>query len=234
MIDSAPLRVALQPVVDLTTRKPFAYEALVRCQSPAFPSPASSSSRTPPSKSACTGELGRSIRAASRFRAAPDHRLFVNIHPNELNERYLVQPDDPIFRHTEDVFLEITESVPLSHFVLCQSMLQEIRGKGIYLVVDDLGAGYSNLKYIVDLSPRVVKLDRELVAGLTRGSRLQRLVASLVRLCRELDASVVAEGIETVDELAAVCDAGVRFGQGFLLARPAFSPPAVHWPRLTA
>jgi EAL domain-containing protein (putative c-di-GMP-specific phosphodiesterase class I) len=113
-------------------------------------------------------------------------------------------------------------------------MLREIRGKGIYLVVDDLGAGYSNLKYIADLSPRVVKLDRELVAGLTRGSRLHRLVASLVRLCRELDASVVAEGIETVDELAAVCDAGVRFGQGYLLARPAFTPPAVRWPRLTA
>jgi EAL domain-containing protein (putative c-di-GMP-specific phosphodiesterase class I) len=231
VIDARALRVALQPVVDLTTRKTFAYEALVRCQSAAFPSPPELFEAAV--KERLTGELGRSIRELA-IRAAPDHRLFLNVHPSELNERWLVQPDDPIFRHGEDVFLEITESVPLSHFLLCQSMLREIRGKGIYLVVDDLGAGYSNLKYIADLSPRVVKLDRELVAGLTRGSRLQRLVASLVRLCRELDASVVAEGIETVDELAAVCDAGVRFGQGFLLARPAFSPPAVHWPRLTA
>ncbi|HVY48552.1 MAG TPA: EAL domain-containing protein [Minicystis sp.] len=231
VIDARAIRVALQPVVDLTTRKVFAYEALVRSQAPAFASPPDLFDAAV--KEGLCGELGRIIREAA-IEIAPDHRLFLNVHPNELNERWLVQPDDPIFRHGEDVFLEITESVPLSHFLLCQSMLREIRGKGIYLVVDDLGAGYSNLKYIADLSPRVVKLDRELVAGLVRGSRLHRLVESLVRLCRELDASVVAEGIETVEELAAICEAGVRFGQGYLLARPAFSPPAVTWPaRLT-
>jgi EAL domain-containing protein (putative c-di-GMP-specific phosphodiesterase class I) len=227
LIDERALKVALQPVVDLSTRKPFAYEALVRSDWPAFASPPRMFEAAV--REGCVGELGRLIREVA-IDLAPDHRLFLNVHPSELNERWLIQPDDPIFRHTEDVFLEITESVPLSHFVLCQSMLQEIRGKGIYLVVDDLGAGYSNLKYIVDLSPRVVKLDRELVAGLTRGSRLHRLVTSLVRLCRELDASVVAEGIETADELRAVCEAGVRYGQGYLLARPAFAAPPVHWP----
>ncbi len=141
------------------------------------------------------------------------------MHPAELNERWIVQPDDPVFQHACDVFLEITESVPLSHFQLCRSILHEVRDRGIYLVVDDLGAGYSNLKYIADLHPRVVKLDRELVAGLVRDSRLFKLVAGIVVMCRELEALVVAEGIETAIELDAVLESGAKFGQGYVLAR---------------
>jgi EAL domain-containing protein (putative c-di-GMP-specific phosphodiesterase class I) len=162
----------------------------------------------------------------------PDHPLFLNIHPAELNEKYLVQPSDPIFQHDRDVFIEITEGVPLSHFHLCQHILREVRGRGIYLVVDDLGAGYSNLKYIADLHPRVVKLDRQLIAGLVPGTRLFKLVSAIVVLCRELDAMVVAEGIETETELDAVIQSGAKFGQGYLLARPAFPPPDVNWPEL--
>ena len=141
-----------------------------------------------------------------------------------------MQPNDPIFQHTHDIYLEITESIPLSHFQLCQSILTEIRGRGVHLVVDDLGAGYSNLKYIVDLNPRVVKLDRVLVAGLVQGSRLFTLVSSVVSLCRELGALVVAEGIETEEELHAVIAAGAHFGQGYLLARPSSPLPPVTWP----
>jgi len=120
--------------------------------------------------------------------------------------------------------------VPLSHFRLCQNILAEVRGRGVFLVVDDLGAGYSNLKYIADLQPRVVKLDRGLVAGLSVQSRLFKLVSAIVVLCHELDALVVAEGIETVEELVAVQEAGANYGQGYLLARPAFPPPPVTWP----
>jgi EAL domain-containing protein (putative c-di-GMP-specific phosphodiesterase class I) len=61
---------------------------------------------------------------------APPYPLFVNIHPNEFDEGWLVQPDDPIFRHEHGVYLEITESVPLSHFSLCHSVLTEMRNRG--------------------------------------------------------------------------------------------------------
>ena len=161
----------------------------------------------------------------------PDHPLFLNLHPSELDEGWLVQADDPIFQHSDDVYLEITEGVPLSHFALCQSMLSEVRGRGVHLVVDDLGAGYSNLKYIADLHPRVVKIDRDLVSGLADGSRLFTLVTAIVRLCSDLGARVVAEGIETPEELEAVIATGARYGQGYLLARPANPLPAVSWPR---
>jgi EAL domain-containing protein (putative c-di-GMP-specific phosphodiesterase class I) len=227
VLEQRELFVVFQPIVDLETRRLFAYEALVRSNAPEFDGPPSLFRAAV--AEGCCGELGRVIRELATEQC-PGHPLFLNVHPNELNERFLVQPDDPIFRHVEDVYLEITESVPMTHFRLCQHVLHEVRGRGVYLVVDDLGAGYSNLKYIADLHPRIVKIDRELVKGLTHESRLFTLVSSIVVLCRDLGASVVAEGIETRDELAAVHDAGARFGQGYLLARPSAPPPLVGWP----
>jgi EAL domain-containing protein (putative c-di-GMP-specific phosphodiesterase class I) len=227
VLDTRDLKVVYQPIVDLKTKKIFAYEALVRSKSADFESPMSLFAAAV--QHSCTGELGRIIREMA-IEGCPTHPLFLNIHPAELNEKFVVQPNDPIFRHDEDVYLEITEGVPLSHFRLCQSILTEIRGRGVYLVVDDLGAGYSNLRYIADLHPRIVKLDRDLVAGLRKGTRMFKLVSSIVVLCRELDAMVVAEGIETAEELEAVQEAGARFGQGYVLARPAFPPPPISWP----
>lgn len=224
VLDERNLFVVFQPVVDLKSEKIFAYEALVRTKSPHFNGPPALFEAAVTEK--CTGELGRIIREMA-INECTTHPLFLNVHPSELNERYIVQPDDPIFRHSEDVYLEITEGVPLSHFHLCQSILREVRGRGVYLVVDDLGAGYSNLKYIADLMPRIVKLDRELIMGLTLDSRLHRLVKSIVVMCRDLGALVVAEGIETEEELEGVHDAGAHFGQGYLLAKPAFPPPPV-------
>ncbi len=230
VLDHRQLKVVFQPIVDLRSKKIFAYEALVRSQSEDFDSPMSLFAAAV--QHSCSGELGRIIRQLA-VQGCPAHPLFLNIHPAELNEKWVVQPDDPIFQHSEDVYLEITEGVPLSHFRLCQSILREVRGRGVYLVVDDLGAGYSNLRYIADLHPRVVKLDRDLIAGLVKDTRMFKLVSAIVVLCRELDAMVVAEGIETADELDAVQAAGARFGQGYLLARPAFPPPQITWPSAT-
>ncbi len=227
VLQSDELFIVYQPVVDLRTRKAFAYEALARTTAPEFDGPLSLFAAA--SRHGVTGQLGRKLRGLA-VEGCPDFPLFLNLNPAELDEGFLVQPDDPIFRHGDDVYLEITEGVPLSHFVLCQNMLSEVRGRGVHLVVDDLGAGYSNLKYIADLNPRVVKLDRMLVAGLAAGSRLHKLVSGVVQLCTDLGARVVAEGIETESELEAVIAAGARYGQGYLLARPATPCPAVHWP----
>lgn len=216
-----------QPVVDLATHAVFAYEALARCRLEAL--------RAPPTlfeaavKAGRVGELGRHLREQA-VEACPDSPLFLNIHPHEFSQGWLVRPDDPIYWHNEAVYLEITESVPIHYFDQCHGVLAEARSKGIRLAVDDLGAGFSNLKYIADLEPAIVKLDRELVAGLVTGTRQFRLVRGIVRLCEEMEAMVVAEGIETETELNAVIDAGAHLGQGYLLARPAAPPPMPLWP----
>ena len=177
-------------------------------------------------KHGCCGALGRAIRELA-VKGCPNSHLFLNVHPNELDESWLVQPDDPIFSHDQTVYIELTESVPITHFSFCQSVLREIRSKGVKLAVDDLGAGYSNLKYISDLHPEFVKLDRCLIAELGKDKRLQILVKHIVRLCVDLGARVVAEGIEEESEMNAAIDTGAHFGQGYFFARPAFPPPSV-------
>lgn len=222
------LNVVFQPIVDLRTKQLFALEALVRCSALGLSSPPLLFEHAV--KHAYAGRLGRAIREITVERC-PGVPIFTNVHPNELSQRWLVRPDDPIFSHDTDVYIEITEAVPFSHYDHCVSVLRELRSRGrVHLVIDDLGAGYSNLKRIVDLEPKVVKLDIQLVRGIDREPRQRALVRSIVAMCGEQGARVVAEGIETVAELHAVIDTGVHFGQGFLLARPAFPVPRVTWP----
>jgi EAL domain-containing protein (putative c-di-GMP-specific phosphodiesterase class I) len=223
-IGARQIEVVFQPVVDLKSGTVFAYEALARSKSPYFVDPTVLFSEA--LRVDRCGELGRLLRGLA-VEACPDAPLFLNVHPSELNDRYLVRPDDPLYAHPHSVFLEVTESVPISHYEFCHTVLREIRSRGVFLVVDDLGAGYSNLMYIVDLYPEVVKLDRKLVTGLHQKPRQQMLVRHIVELCSGLGARVVAEGIETLDELHAVRDQGVRYVQGFLLARPSNPPPPI-------
>jgi EAL domain-containing protein (putative c-di-GMP-specific phosphodiesterase class I) len=205
----------------------FAYEALLRSKSAAFAGPLEMLEAAVAAR--CISELGRAARQMA-VETCEDWPLFLNVHPNEFDRGLLVQPDDPIFFHSHPVHVEITESVPLSHFEMCHSVLAEIRSKGVMLAIDDLGAGYSNLKYIADLSPEIVKIDRGLVMELGSGPRYRQLVRHIVDMCEGMGARVVAEGIETIDELRAAQEAGADFGQGYLLARPAFPPPTVYWP----
>jgi len=222
------IHVVFQPIVDLQTHQVFAVETLARCRVPGFESPLRLFEDAV-EKGYC-GRLGREIRE-QMIAAKTGMPLFANVHPEELVQRFIALPDDPIFTHTHDVYLEITESVPFSHFDQCISVLEEIKSRGrVQLVIDDLGAGYSNLLRIVDLQPSIVKLDMQLVRGIDHKPRQQRLVRSIVAMCADQGAQVVAEGIETAPELHAVIDAGVHYGQGYLLARPGFPVPAVTWP----
>lgn len=215
------MSVVFQPIVDPHEGGVFAYEALARCKAKGLVNPMTLFEVA--SEQKLCGRLGRALRELAVD--ACNYPLFLNVHPHELADRWLVQPDDPIFSHEPGVFLEVTESVPLSHHALVTGTLNELRGKGVGIVVDDLGAGYSNLRYIADLEPEIVKLDRGLVEHLDKDKRRGKLVTSIVRLCVDLGARVVAEGIETRDELSAVMDAGVHFVQGYLIARPAAPPP---------
>ena len=222
-LTAADIGVVFQPIVEISSGTTFAHEALVRCKVPEYAEPPVLFARAV-AEGAC-GNLGRLIRDAA-FATCGDIALFVNLHPDELTARWLVRPDDPVGFHSRAVYLEITEAVPLEHFDLCRSVLREIQERAdARLVVDDLGAGYSNLKYIADLEPAVVKLDRELIASIDQQPRVQRLVHWLVRLCEDLGAEVVAEGVETKAELSCLKDQGVQLVQGYFLARPGFPLP---------
>lgn len=227
ILATAALEIVFQPIFDVREGNAFGFEVLTRSDGSIFGSTGDMFDVA--TRSGQVGELGRLQRTLA-VRLAPGNPLFINIHPGEFDHPWLIRPDDPIFRHTEDVYLEITESAPLSYFEQCNNVIGELRKKGIRLAIDDFGAGFSNVKYISDLNPDVVKLDRELISGVREGSRQFRLLESVVRLCKDMGAKVVAEGIETPPELVLVERAGVDFCQGYLLGRPGADPSAEAWP----
>lgn len=231
-ISEADMRVVFQPIVNLTTGKTFAYEALARCTLPAFESPAVLFERAAVEQ-AC-GRLGRVVRNVL-FEACGDVPVFVNVHPQEASQRWLVQPTDPLFLHEHPVYLEVTESSAFEAFDLCMQVLHEVRDRcGARIVVDDFGAGYSDLQRVLSLKPDVVKLDMSLVRELDASLEKQRFVAGVVKTCHQLGAIVVAEGVETAEELAAVQRAGADLGQGYFWGRPVSPPTVAHWPQLSS
>src|SRR5438128_26039 len=104
--------------------------------------------------------------------------------------------------------------LPMSHdrlnWTLTGDPQQSGPAVGVHLVVDDYGAGQSNLARILDLNPKIVKLDGALIRGIDKDPRRQIMVRHMVALCIDLGAKVVAECIETVEELKAVADQGVH------------------------
>jgi EAL domain-containing protein (putative c-di-GMP-specific phosphodiesterase class I) len=95
-----------------------------------------------------------------------------------------------------------------------------LRRRGYRIAVDDLGAGYAALGALATLEPEVVKLDMSLIRDIDAHATKRRVVGAITTLCRELGSRVVAEGVETLSELAAVRAVGIELIQGFLLARP--------------
>lgn len=213
--------VHYQPIVHLRTGKVLAFEVLSRPTDDEFGSPRELIDTL--NDCGLIGEFGRHVRQLGTA-GCPNCGLSINVEPYELDQALLVRPDDPIFSHRHPVFLEITETVSIEMFEQCHHVLDELRRRGVRLAIDDLGAGFSNLRYISELRPAIVKLDRKLLASVTLGSRDFRLLRSIVRLVHEMDAQVVAEGIEAAEELYAAREAGVDYGQGFLLGRPGPTP----------
>lgn len=223
------LDVVFQPIVDLNRKAVFAVEALARCPRTAFDGPMSMFEEA--ARVNYCGRLGRQIRDIT-FERCAGYPVFVNVHPDELQARWIVRPDDPIGLHDSHVFLEITEVAAFDRFELVSATLGELSARGVHTVIDDFGAGYSNLRRIAYLKPAVVKLDRSLVQGIDESRTLQRLIKSVVDLCTAIGARVVVEGIETPGELSAVIDTGAHYAQGYIFARPAYPIPGIRFPKM--
>lgn len=227
LIEQQLVDVSYQPIVDLRSRSIFAYEALARPRDGYFRTPGDLIEAAV--RAQCMGKLGRHLRALS-ISGCSRWPLFLNLHPHEFGDCYLVRPDDPIFTHSNPVYLEISEAVPTEFADQCHSVLAELRKKGVLLAIDDFGAGSSSLKYIVELEPDIVKLDRELIMGCLPDSREFELLRSLTQLCHRMKATVIAEGVETLEELKATMAAGIDYAQGFLLSVPQSTPSSFFWP----
>jgi EAL domain-containing protein (putative c-di-GMP-specific phosphodiesterase class I) len=115
---------------------------------------------------------------------------------------------------------EITESVILEHAEPAQSILARLRNLGVSLCMDDFGTGYSSLGYLHRFPIDELKIDRSFVARMEYDSRNEQLVQAIVGLARNLGVKVVAEGVESREQLATLREMGCDLAQGFLFSEP--------------
>ncbi len=222
--------MAFQPIVDARTRQRFGYEALLRSREKSLPHPGAILAAA--ERLSRLDDVGGTIRgkvAQAMANASPNDALFVNLHPQDLEDETLFAADAPLTPFANRIVLEITERAALDQIDAVAERVAQLRQMGFRIAVDDLGAGYSSLTSLAHLAPELVKLDMSLVRGIEQNLVKRRLVSSLVNVCHELNGLVVAEGVETPEERDALIALGVDLLQGYLLGRPAPPFPDAEW-----
>jgi EAL domain-containing protein (putative c-di-GMP-specific phosphodiesterase class I) len=222
------LWMAYQPIVHASTGALFGYEALLRSDDSALPNPAAVLEAA--KRLGRVHDVGRAVRGRApepMDRVPPVYLLFVNLHPDELNDDTLFSPSAPLTAIAPRVVLEITEHASLETIDDVPSRVKRLRNLGFRIAIDDLGAGYSGLSSFAPLKPEFVKLDISLVRDIQKHPVKWKLVRSMTLLCKDMGITVVAEGIEVAEERDSILEIGCDLLQGYLFARPGRAFPEV-------
>ena len=162
--------------------------------------------------------------AAWRDAGLPALRVAVNVSPEQLRRSDVagfVQQELAAHDIAPDcIEIEITESAMVEQSEAVQGQLERLRALGVRLVIDDFGAGYSSLAQLQRLDVDVIKLDRELVMPLQPGGDAESLCRAIIWMASALGLEVVAEGVETVEQLRVLTDVGCDELQGYLFSEP--------------
>lgn len=215
------LFTVFQPIIDVNDRRIIGYEALSRISADPL--------RPPDRWFADAGKVGMAreldclaIRSAlSAAGRLPQHGyVSVNAAPSTLESDCLL----PLLRETgfpgDRLVLEITEHVSVEDYRTLRNPIAELRGRGVRIAVDDAGSGYASFRHILRLGPEFIKLDQEIIRDIHLDPARRALAAAVAYFAHEVGATVIAEGVETDEELRTVSALGIDVVQGFLLGRP--------------
>jgi diguanylate cyclase (GGDEF)-like protein/PAS domain S-box-containing protein len=230
-----------QPIVCLATGRINGFEALVRWQHPVrglvFPSEfipiAEETGLIIPLGYWVIHEACRQLRVwQKRFPSSPPLTISVNLSTKQFSQPDLTQQIDQILQQTEldacSLKLEITESAIMGNTETATAMLLQLRQLGIELYIDDFGTGYSSLSYLQRFPVNALKIDRSFVNNIGVDGEKSDIVQTIVMLASKLGIDVVAEGVETVEQLAKLrelCSQKAQ-GQGYLFSKPVDSVAA--------
>lgn len=224
------LKAAFQPIIETRSGEVFGFEALARIPDSTcfkniadlFPF-AEKIGQLYPIETLCRRQAITSYSNVAQNK----EMLFLNIDPQVLV--------DPEFAsgHTRrllserglspsDVVLEITERSAIEDFSTFRKALDHYRNQGYLIALDDVGAGYSSLQSVAELHPDFLKIDRSLVQGVNTDPIKWALLETFVTFSKRIGCRIIAEGVETEEEMRTVVQLGVDYVQGFFVARPTF------------
>ncbi|GGI21517.1 hypothetical protein GCM10008066_29460 [Oxalicibacterium faecigallinarum] len=226
-----------QPRVDTRTGDIRGFEALVRWQHPTrgivppaqFIELAESTGSIVPLGSLVMDCVFRQIAAWQNMGETPVP-ISLNISPRQLDAGGVDQQiKDLMKRHkvsADLIEIELTESVMMSEVPAVIDQITAIRQMGIKLHLDDFGTGYSSLSRLQEIEMQVIKIDRAFVSRLGTSSQADVLVKTIVLMAKELDMSIIAEGVETIAQLETLQHLDCDEAQGYLIAKPVTAPEA--------
>jgi len=225
------LTTVFEPIVRLATREVIGFEALSR-------GPSGTGLETPAALFGIAEQADREYeldslcrrRALANARGiAPDQLLFLNILPTCIQD-----PDFQAVRVREtlatlglgprNLVLEVSERQAISNFPIFREATDHFSRLGFRIALDDTGAGFSSLEAALELSPDFLKIDMSLVRGIEESPEKQELLRGLKGVAGKMGSILIAEGIETEQELEVIRGLGIECGQGFHLGRGTPSP----------
>jgi diguanylate cyclase (GGDEF)-like protein/PAS domain S-box-containing protein len=228
-----------QPIVNLETGRVASFEALVRWQHPErglvmpgdFIPVAEETGLVVPLGLWVLNEACRQMRAWQRLGITDEGvTMSVNLSSRQFSQADLIEQISSALCESglkaANLKLEITESMVMENVDTAIDMLTQLRNLGVGLSIDDFGTGYSSLSYLHRFPIDTLKIDRSFVTQMTNNSENAEIVRTIVTLARSLDMAVVAEGVETADQLRQLGDLGCDYGQGYLFSRPVGAGPA--------
>jgi EAL domain-containing protein (putative c-di-GMP-specific phosphodiesterase class I)/putative methionine-R-sulfoxide reductase with GAF domain len=219
LLDRRAFHIAYQPVVDVEDGRVVIVEALTRFDTDPY--------RTPDRwfADAWRAGLGAELELAAVEAALSDLsglpegcHLALNLSPPVVTRpllRHLLAGVDPA-----RVVIELTEHDAIDDYHRVRNTLACLRAFGVRLAVDDTGAGFASLSHIIKLAPDLIKLDYELIHGIAADPVRRSLATAIVAFAADIGSDIVAEGVETDEELEVVRELGIRYAQGYLLGRP--------------
>lgn len=217
--------MAFQPIVDTRRKEVFAHEALVRGLN-----------------NESAAQVFAHVNDGNRYRFDQSCRIkaiqlaaelgissFVSINfmPNavyrpELCIRATLEAADTYKFPIDRIIFEITEGEKIDDIPHLQEIIRHYQQRGFKTALDDFGAGFSGLNLLADLQTDLIKLDMALIRDVDKRKSRQAIVRGIVAVCSDLGIKIIAEGIETREELTALEDLGIDLFQGYYFAKPAF------------
>lgn len=234
------VRSVYQPVVDIKDHRVVGFEALTRVGTGRFETVEMLFKAAEANDALWSLERLCRKRALEGLPSLGDGQLlFLNIEPDSIHDPQLTGREFPELLASAgltpgDVVLELTEHTAVRDFVAFRKTLERFRTLGFRLALDDVGSGYAGLQAIAEIGPDFIKADMHLVRGLHQSAIKRELIDTIRRFSDSTGITLVAEGVETADELDALMRVGVRCAQGYLFARPGAPPSFPDWSALRA
>ena len=232
-LDAGELYLMYQPIVSLQTGEIESFEALIRWKHPVrglispgefIPIAEDTGLILPIGEWVLREACGQFARWRVSMGDAAPHSISVNLSRNQLVLPELPEMIKCVLEQAgvapECLHLEVTESSVMKDVAAATRILHEIHAVGVKLDMDDFGTGYSSLSCLHQFPIDVLKIDRSFVANIDRGRDFAALVHAVAQLARNLNISVVAEGIETPQQALMLQSLECEFGQGYLFSKP--------------